>query len=767
MVSSVTYKNLGLACVATYPPRRCGIATFTYDLCNAISSELGSPDSCQVVAINDMPEGYGYNSQVRFEIQQEDIIGYTRAADFLNIRRVDLMLVQHEFGIFGGDDGAHVLTMMRASRRPIITTLHTILQDPSPHQREVFEELVRLSDRLVVMSQRAVEILRDEYRVASSKVAVIPHGIPDLPFVDPSFYKDQFGVQGRKVMLTFGLLSPSKGIEYGIEALPRVVQRHPELVYVVLGATHPHVKKKSGEEYRHRLCQRAEDLGVLDHVMFEDRYVDLEELCEFLSAADIYLTPYLVREQIVSGTLAYALGGANAVISTPYWYAREMLADDRGRLVPFRDSAAIAKEISRLLDHETEAHAMRKRAYLFTRDMVWRSVAREYLQLCTEVLRDRTYDPKPLPKRAVETSALRHGVPELKLDYLKLMTDGTGILQHARYTIPDRKHGYCTDDNARALMVVLQAHQLTQDPELLELIRQYLSFLDYAYNRETRRFRNFMSYDRHWLEEIGSEDSHARALWGLGTAVALGPTASIQAAACELFELGLKESVQFQSPRAWAFTLIGIHAYLLRYSGDSETRRIRETLALMLFDKFEANACDDWVWPEDCLCYANGKLPHALLLGGQWMQRGDLIEMGLWSLGWLLRVQTGRHGVFSAVGNLGWFERNSEKASFDQQPIEAHAMIDACLEARNITGDEQWVTEARRCFNWFLGKNDLGEPLYDYETGGCRDGLQAEGVNQNEGAEATLAWLLSLLALKSLKPASANTKTPEVVAQLT
>jgi hypothetical protein len=380
------------------------------------------------------------------------------------------------------------------------------------------------------------------------------------------------------------------------------------------------------------------------------------------------------------------------------------------------------------------------------------------------VLAEHSQRPKPLPKQNAQTSALRHAVPELKLHYLETMTDSAGILQHARYTVPNRSHGYCTDDNARALIVALEAYWLTKSPELVRLIHTYLSFLDFACDRKTKRFRNFMSYDRQWLDDIGSEDSHARALWGLGYAVARGPTESIRAAATELFDLALKTTVKFNSPRAWAFTLVGVHAYLRRYGGDSEARRIRETLALRLFARFEAGVNGDWVWLEDRLTYANGKLPHALLLGGQWMNRGDLIEMGLKALQFLLRVQTGRDGVFSPVGNRGWLQRGSEKASFDQQPIEAQATIDACIEAHNVTGDDLWLHHARRAFNWFLGKNDLGESLYDYETGGCRDGLQAEGVNRNEGAESTMAWLLSLLAVKSLKPTAVRSTEQEATA---
>jgi len=530
------------------------------------------------------------------------------------------------------------------------------------------------------------------------------------------------------------------------------VAAHPELVYIVLGATHPHVKRERGEEYRHGLQRLAEELGVWDNVIFEDRYVDLEELCEFLGAADLYVTPYLGEEQIVSGTLAYAVGAGKAVVSTPYWYAREMLADGCGSLVPFRDSDALTREIGRLLDDEPLCQSMRKKAYLRTRDMVWRRVGEDYLRLCETVVERRAHAPKVLGTRGAESASVQRTVPELDLRYVKALTDDTGILQHGHYTIPDRWHGYCTDDNARALAFALLAYDETRRGDLLEMARTYLSFLHHAYNPASGRFRNFMSYDRRWLEDIGSEDAHGRAMSALGLAVSCAPQSSLRTAAVELFDQALAATTQFTSPRAVAETLVGIHAYLRRYSGDANVRRVREELACRLYTGFQNGATTDWPWPEPLLTYANAKLPHALLLAGQWMQRGDMIEMGLRALDWLVRAQTGLHGEFAPVGNHLWYPRGGEKARFDQQPIEAQTMLEACLQARNLTGDDRWAVEARRSFNWFLGKNELGQALYDYQTGGCRDGLTADGPNQNEGAESTLAWLVSLLAIKSLKP---------------
>lgn len=749
MYQAVGHAGLRFACLGTHVPRRCGIATFSHDLCEAICQELKQKQACHFVAVNDRPDDYAYPPRVRFEVRQEQTADYKLAADFINIRNLDVLLVQHEYGIFGGDAGSHVLSMLREVATPVVTTMHTVLCEPNDDQRKVTHELVALSDRIVVMADRAKQLLHDVYDVPPEKVVMIPHGIPDVPFVDAAFYKDQFGTEGRTVLLTFGLLSPGKGIEHVIRALPKLVVDHPDLVYVLLGATHPHVKRQSGEQYRHQLQRLAEDLGVLQHMIFEDRYVDLDELCEFLGAADIYVTPYLGAEQIVSGTLIYALGAGKAVVSTPYSYAQEMLADGRGRIVPFADPDAIAREVGWLLDHEAERQAMRKKAYLFTRNAVWREVARAYLDVFREVRQQPMV--RCVTKRPASKTFVLQAVPELKTDHLCSLTDDVGMLQHARYTVPDRNHGYCTDDNARALIFALRAYRLTKAPELLEMATTYLSFLQHAYNPAKGRFRNFMSYDRTWQEEFGSDDSHGRALWSLGIAVANAPTVGLRAAALDLFEPALGAVESLPSPRAWAFALVGIHAYLRRYSGDSEARRIRESLANRLFDLFEAHATDEWPWPEETLTYANAKLPHALLMSGQWLQRGDMIETGVNSLEWLLDVMTESDGTLAPVGNDGWYHRDGQPARFDQQPIEVHALLEACIEAYNVTADERWLVEARRCFDWFLGKNRLNKSLYDYETSGCRDGLQPGGVNENQGAESTLAWLLSLLAIRSLE----------------
>ncbi|NOY88131.1 MAG: glycosyltransferase [FCB group bacterium] len=746
------YEGIGsVAVIGNYLPRLCGIATFTTDLVEALLAE--APDiNCWAVAMNDKPEGYAYPGKVRFVVNQNRLADYSMASDFLNISQTDIVCVQHEYGIFGGPAGSHLLKLLGELRMPIVTTLHTVLKDPPPEYREVMHKLSDLSDKLIVMSQKASDFLKEIYAVPEEKIAFIHHGIPDMPFIDPNFYKDKFGVESKKVLLTFGLLSPNKGIENVLQALPSVIEKYSDVTYIILGATHPHILKTHGEEYRISLQQLVRKLNISDHVIFQNRFVELKELCEFLGAADIYLTPYLDEAQITSGTLVYAMGTGKAVISTPYWYAIEMLAEGRGRIVPFKNPEAIAKEIIDLLDNEVVRNKMRKKAYMFCRKAIWKEVARRYLEVFKEVKLNRSQCPRPRHLYVENIKSITNfELPELKLDHLKILTDDTGILQHATYTIPNRFHGYCTDDNARALIVAVigQKYLLTDSICFDALSSKYLSYLQYAFNAEKGRFRDFMTYSRQWTEEVGSEDSHGRALWGLGKAVAFFDNPGHMAMSVALFNQALKAVEHFNSPRAIAFALVGIHAYLYKFSGDSEVRRIREILANRLFNQFKNNVTEDWLWLENTLSYANGKLPHALLLSGQWMQRNDMVEMGLKSLKWLLTIQI-EDGYFVPIGNNGWYEKGGFKARFDQQPIEANAMIEACVEAFNITRDKTWIDYTVTCFNWYLGYNDLNMLIYDPKTGGCRDGLMANGINQNEGAESTLAWLLSLMTLKKL-----------------
>ena len=734
-----------VALVGSYVPRRCGIATFTKDLRDSLTSP---PRNCHTLALamDDTMEGYPYPDEVRFQIQAFHKRDYLTAADMLNINRVDIAIIQHEFGIYGGADGIFVLDMMSRLRMPIITTLHTVLMDPSEGQAKIIRELSRLSDRLVVMSNLAVDILADKYNVPREKVALIPHGIPDVPFVDPAFYKDQFGLEGRTVLLTFGLLSPGKGIEHAIEALPAIVENHPNVAYVILGATHPHIYRRQGNAYRDSLERLAERLGVREHVIFHTRYVTLEELCGYIGGADLYLTPYVNKSQITSGTLAYAMGAGKAVVSTPFWYAEELLSEGRGRLVPFNDSAQMAAEVNALLDDDLERNAIRKRAYKYGRSMVWSEVGDSYLRLANDIIAERSRRPRSLvihPGMKEEILA----VPDIELNHLRTLTDDTGILQHAICAIPDRNHGYCTDDNARALMTVMQYHHLYKDDSVLPLAQTYLAFLHHAFNSEAKRFRNFMNYERQWLETVGSEECHARAVQALGISTALAPDDTLFSFTTLLFHRSIEAIEAMNSPRAWASAVIGIHAYLSRFDGDTHARRLRATMAGRLYELFERNAAEDWPWCEDVVTYENAKIPHALILSGQWVPHAGMLDMGLRSLEWLCRLQLRDDETVSLIGNNGWLTRDGTRARFHQQPIEASALVQACAEAYRYTRLDIWLDRATLFLDWFLGSNDIHAQLYDYHTGGCRDGLHFDGANLNQGAESTLAWLTAALTV--------------------
>jgi glycosyltransferase involved in cell wall biosynthesis len=738
-----TIKRIGF--IGNYMPRQCGIATFTTDLCEAIAAEYDGT-TCIALPVNDVEAGYAYPDRVRFELTEKDISSYLRAADFLHTNNVDLVCLQHEYGIYGGRAGSHVLTLLRELHMPIVTTFHTILRDPDPEQKRVLQEIAALSDRLVVMSARGVEFLQDIYRVSPKKIDLIPHGIPDVPFVDPSFHKDLFGVEGKTVLLSFGLLSANKGIENVIAALPDILARHPNVVYIILGATHPHVKRDEGEKYRLSLQQMAREKGVEEQVIFYNQFVSLEELIEFIGAADIYITPYLNQAQIVSGTLAYTLGAGKAVISTPYWYAEEMLAEARGALVPFHDPAALADQVVDLLDNEAKRHAMRKRAYLFGRKMVWPQVARRYMESFERARSERRhFSLKSLTVKALDESPGE--IPPLKLDHLRHMTDETGMLQHAIFTVPNYHEGYTTDDNTRALIVSTHLEEMGSG-DALELASRYLAFVWYAFNSEARRFRNFMDYQRRWLEDRGSDDCHGRALWALGTVLGRSNTPALHSMAGWLFEKALPAILETTSPRAWAFALIGIHEYLHRFAGDRAASQVRDELAKRLLVLYQSHRTDEWRWYEDVLTYCNAALPHAMLMSGQSIPDDAMTEAGLDSLGWLADLQRSAKGHFIPIGSNGFYRRGGERARFDQQPAEAQAMVSACLEASRITRDKRWSKEARSAFEWFLGRNDLNLPIYDPKTGGCRDGLHPDRPNENQGAESTLAYLQASLELR-------------------
>ena len=740
-----------IAIVGNYLPRRCGIATFTTDLCDAIHAEYGATELL-ALPVNDTDEGYTYPARVRFELSEDELASYRRAADFLNFSNIDLVCLQHEYGIFGGRAGGHILELLRRLRMPFATTLHTVLRDPNPDQRAVLEEIAALSDRMIVMSQHSAEILQEVFRVPIDKIDLIPHGIPDLPFTDPSFYKDGFGTEGKEVLLTFGLLSPNKGIENVIQALPKILSRHSNVIYMVAGATHPHVLRREGDKYRVYLQKLASGLGVEANVIFRNRFVSPQEMVELIGAADIYITPYKHKAQVVSGTLAYALSAGKAIISTPYLHAVELLDAERGALVPFDDPEAIAAKTVELLDNDTERHAMRKRAYLYARDMVWDRVAQKYMKSFERIYNERLRNPRATFS-AQNTEKALDRLPAINLDHLYRMTDHTGILEHAVFVVPNYPEGYTTDDNARALIVaILLEEYASGEPTVTDLASRYLAFLWLAFDPTTRRFRNCLSYERQWQESEGSEDSHGRALWGLGTVLGRSNNAGWRGSAGRMFELAVPAAIEFKSPRACAFALLGLQEYLDWFPGDRAALSASDVLANRLLNSYRVNHSSDWNWFESVLAYSNARLPQALIRAGMRAANEEMVSAGLEALDWLVTIQRcDVKGHFVPIGSQGFYSKKTEKARFDQQPVEACAVVSACVQAYRATGKGHWRKEAWSAFNWFLGDNDLQIALYDPTTGGCRDGLHPDRANENQGAESTLSFLMALLEMRKLE----------------
>ncbi len=738
--------------VTSYLPRQCGIATYTECLADAVR-QVGGGDF-RIVALTDRPEGYDYPDVVEFEIRANDLRDYRRAADYINFSTADVVSLQHEFNLYGGPGGSYICELLANLRRPVVTTLHTVEKEPDPDHRATLTEVCRLSNSLVVMNPLAVDILADLYDVPPEKVSVIHHGVPDVPFVDPAYYKDVFGVAGRFVLLTFGLLHPGKGIETVIQALPPLVQRHPEVVYIVLGATHPVIRRQQGEAYRLKLQNLAAELGVADHVLFVNRFVSNDELFRFLQAADVYVTPYLSKDQMTSGTLAYAVGMGKAVVSTPYWHAQALLADGRGRLFEPGDHEALAAILEDLLENEAERHAMRKRAYEYARSMVWREVGRQYLEVFDRAMSAYRAEPRPTARLRPKKN-LTGALPEVKLEHLQRLTDDTGLIRHSVWGVPNRRFGYATADAARGLVVALRHHKQFQRPEVLELAVRYLAFLYFAQERDGTLVP-FLTYDRRPSEhppgpsqETSSngkarEQATATALWALGEAVFLAPNDSLRAVSRELFERA--SSFRPSTPLGEALGLIGLSYYLRHYPGATEARRRASALADSLAHRYRAHSDERWHWFDEVVSRGYAKLPEACLRAGMVLDRPDCIRLGLDSLEFLTwHLDTGDH--LDLIGDQGWLRRGGEKAVFAQQPVDAGYLTEAYLAAWEATGTRRYLELGRKALWWFLGKNRLQADVYDFATGACCDGLDQEGVNQNRGAEATLAFLLANLAL--------------------
>ena len=738
-----------VALIGNSLPRRCGIATFTSDLERAISQSLTKPKST-IVAMTDNGHSYAYPPSVGFQVRDDKLDDYIGAARFLNAGQFDVVTLQHEFGIFGGDAGEFVLTLLARLNMPVVTTLHTVLSEPTKVQRDVMNCLIGASSKLVVMADKGRELLHTVYRAPENKIEVIAHGIPEFPFVEPDGAKSKLGFAGRPVILTFGLLSPNKGIEVMIDAMPAILEGNPDALYVVLGATHPNLVRTQGEAYRNSLVARVRNLGVEDHVQFLNQFVDQPTLLDFISMCDVYVTPYLNAAQMTSGTLAYSFGLGKAVVSTPYWHARELLGDGRGVLVPFNDVPAIGVAIAGLLSDPAHRSALRERAYASSRSMTWSRTAERYMAVFVETMAASR-------RRAI--AAVDHGAcmvapPEMRTGYFHAMCDDTGLFQHAVYSTPDRHHGYCVDDNARALLLACALNKTGEEPLSENHSSRFAAFIQHAWNPDNGRFRNFMSFDRRWLEDTGSEDSHGRTLWALGECAQSDVSAQRRRWASGLFQDALKMVETFQSPRAWAFTLLGLDAYCRASADDLEPNRIRRLLANKLMTILASVETKEWTWFEEGLSYENARLSQALLLTGHALRLPDHVNAGLRSLRWLMAVQTTSSRNFRPVGSASFHNIRELPKPFDQQPLEATAAISACLAGWRISGDASLRTDASRAFAWFFGANDLSLSLVDLATGSCCDGLHPDRLNENRGGESVVSYLLSLAEVRELARAS-------------
>ncbi len=719
--------------ISSFLPRKCGIATFTSDLIK--STELAAKGAFEPLVVAMRSGDQKYKDPVKFEIRQNVKSDYICAADYINFSHVDAVCVQHEFGLFGGDAGSYLSLLLNRLKAPIITILHTVIDEPGPVYYKSLVDVCNVSYKVITMNERGVGMLRDIYNIPAKKIKLIAHGIPDLPFVDSNYYKHKFSLEDRRTILTFGLLSRNKGIEFMLKAMPAIVKTDPSVMYIVLGMTHPNKLKEEGESYRFSLKQMVKDLKLEEHVIFYNRFVDDQELHNFLCAADIYITPYISEKQLTSGTLSFAVGTGKAVVSSPYWAATELLADGRGKLVGFKDSEQIAETIVEILQNDSLFYSLRRLAYDYGRSRTWTKIGQAYWKL---------FNAKWLPVRIAAKTTLSIEVPELSLTHLEKLTDDTGLYQHANFTIPNREYGYCTDDNARAVIAMTKHYAQYSEPQALRLLDTYFSFTIHSQNSDGT-IRNFMNFDRSWFKDEPLNDAFGRVLWAFGTVMAQPPSPTYLSIAKSCFDKSVKH-IQKQLPRGMAYSILGMCDYLKQFPGASDIKRQLELTADGLVTQYEENNYPDWEWFEDILTYDNAVLPYALFVAGLISGNKKYLEIAEKTCEFLL-TNTFNKDFFSFIGCKGWYERGGTKATFDQQPIEAASTVMMLRAAYDATQKEKYLILQRKAFDWFLGQNELRIPLYDFRTKGCNDGLLRDGVNINQGAESTLSFLLSLLAI--------------------
>jgi len=741
-----------IAYISTYPPRECGLATFNNNLIKAVNANFVNQslaESSVVIAMNNSDDvnEYQYSEEVKFVIRQNIQEDYVAAAEFINNSDVDACILQHEFGIYGGESGIYVLPFLNQIEKPIISILHTILNSPTFLQKAIIREIAKRSAKVVVMSKRAVGFLTDIYQIPKEKIQVLEHGVPDLeaPKINP--VKEIASLKGKKILLTFGLISRNKGLETVVKALPKIIEKHKDVVYVVLGNTHPGIVKNSGEEYREYLKQLAQDLNVADHLVFLNKFVAEEELINYLTAADIYITPYFNEAQITSGTLSYAVGAGAAVVSTPYWHAQELLDNNRGRLFNFKDDLGLADIVDQLLSNPDKLKALKDKAYQYGLQLRWPKIGKSYIAIVDNAIEHPDYSDKIL-RQIIDPGLM----PPLELDYILRLTDDTGIFQHAKYGIPNRKEGYCLDDNSRALIMALMAYQNNEDKQALDLLPIYLSYI-HDMQLENGNFRNFLSFSRQFLDEEGTDDSFGRTIWSLGYLINAAPNRSYAEFGYELFFKAVPHFKNLTHLRGICNTITGLSYYLRTHPYDERILRELNLLTDKLISAYHHTKGEDWHWFENHLTYDNAIFPLALFHAAEITGNPEVKDIAHESLLYLEKL-TFNINSCTPVGNDGWHVRGREGAMpmYDQQAIEIMAMVLMYFQAYIVTRESGYLKKMFSSYLWFLGENSLRIPLYDSETKGCADGLQPGGVNRNQGAESSLAYLISHLAvLQALK----------------
>jgi glycosyltransferase involved in cell wall biosynthesis len=731
-----------LAFIGTYPPRECGIGTFTKNLFNAILNKKGSTKLKSegfVVAMNDNDLSYKYPEEVKLTIRQQHQEDYLKAAEFINLSGADLCVLQHEFGIYGGESGVYILPLLHRLEVPVVVTLHTILKTPSYNEKVILIEICKMAQKIVVMTHKAIEFLIQVYKVPKEKIVLIEHGVPDIYFSQEQS-KKEFKLERKKVLLTFGFIGRNKGIETVIRALPKVIDKYPDVIYIVLGKTHPNVLRHSGEEYRVFLMRLVKTLRLEKHVVFLNEFIDEQDLFKYLYASDIYITPYLNEAQITSGTLSYAVGVGAAVMSTPYWHAVELLSEGRGKLFNFNDPDSLSSVMIQLLDHPSDLHEMKRKALDFGRLITWPKTGEKYVQVVTGVVE---LEPKISEKEDTQLDLLI--LPPFSLAHINRLTDDTGIIQHAKFGIPNLKEGYCLDDNARALLMVLMAYRQIKDKRALELSPIYLSYIHYMQNPDGT-FRNFLSFSRNFLDEVGSEDSFGRTIWALGYLLGNAPNDAYYQTGKLVFFNAAPNFEKLTSIRSIANTIIGISLYLKsNLSDDVMTERLRNLTGILQFRYHECKTAD-WHWYENLLAYDNGILPLAMLHAAEILHDDKINEIAIESMNFLTS-HTLKDNYLSIIGNEKWYKKEGERSVYAQQPIDAMAMVLMYHQAFHLTKDKEYLNKLYTSFLWFLGENDLRMSLYDFETKGCCDGFESYGVNRNQGAESSLAYLISHLTV--------------------